>query len=341
MARKPSKITIKASARRLLGTKVGNLLVCDVNLSKGKKDSYGRYVNCICDCGGFACKDATNLEAGQNTSCGCIKALDKNKYKGEIFNGVGGEKLVITEYLSAVDVTIKFLSTGYTKKHVQMSQIRRGAVLNRLLPTVYGIGINDCIKNVNSSLIYKKWQAMLERCYSEKFKSRHQEYKGCFVNREWHTLSNFKDWVESQDIKDLKGMDLDKDLLVFGNKEYSSNNCKLLPKTLNIFLTDNLINRGDLPIGVSRENKKGVWTGRYRAQCQDPFNKITKSSYIGVYDTILEAFEMWRVTKQKYAKDLIRSHNITDLEVVEALIGRYELGSSLVNFELQRYKNFI
>ena len=172
-------------------------------------------------------------------------------------------------------------------------------------------------------------------------KMQTRKYEGCFVNTEWHTLSNFKGWVESQDIKDLKGVDLDKDLLVFGNKEYSPKNCKLLPKPLNIFLTDNLINRGDLPIGVSRENKKGIWTGRYRSQCQDPFNKTTKSSYIGVYDTVFEAFEMWRVTKQKYAKDLIRSYNITDSEVIDALIGRYEPGSSLVNFELQRYKNLI
>ena len=101
---------------------------------------------------------------------------------------------------------------------------------------VYGVGINDAeyvvvkreeVGNVDGKRkrktvwrcpFYKTWSSMLRRCYSTKYQERCPTYMGCSVSEEWHTFSVFRNWMESQDWQDTQ---LDKDLLVEGNKVYS------------------------------------------------------------------------------------------------------------------------
>ena len=118
---------------------------------------------------------------------------------------------------------------------------------------VYGVGINDADyatqikktigyengkqkqKLIWSCHFYEKWKSMLERCYSERFKIKFPTYKDCTVCEEWLTFSNFKSWMEEQD---WQGKELDKDLLVVGNKIYSPQTCCFLTKMINTFIMD-------------------------------------------------------------------------------------------------------
>ena len=124
---------------------------------------------------------------------------------------------------------------------------------------VHGVGINDAdyITNVTEFVVgndgkrrqrvvwrcpfYQKWKGMLERSYSEKFKSKWTTYKDVTVCKEWHLFSNFKSWMETQD---WGGKQLDKDVLLQGNKIYCPHACVFVSRQVNMFLLGSDSSRG-------------------------------------------------------------------------------------------------
>ena len=96
---------------------------------------------------------------------------------------------------------------------------------------VQGVGVNDadytvCIKRNNKIIwrcpFYIKWRNMIERCYSPLWHKRYPSYIGCSVCPEWRYFSKFRFWMSTQK---WKGMELDKDILVKGNRVYSPDTC--------------------------------------------------------------------------------------------------------------------
>ena len=71
---------------------------------------------------------------------------------------------------------------------------------------------------------------------------------GATVVKEWLSLSNFKVWMEGQI---WEGNQLDKDLLIDGNKEYGPDSCVFIPRYVNVIFTDARFARGELPLGVT------------------------------------------------------------------------------------------
>jgi hypothetical protein len=102
--------------------------------------------------------------------------------------------------------------------------------------TVYDYGIND-MTGMSSTKYYKTWIHMLERCYSDKFLEKYPTYKGCSVCPEWLYLSVFHAWMQAHDGY-REGLELNKDILVFGNKVYSPQTCQFVSKAVNNLLTD-------------------------------------------------------------------------------------------------------
>ncbi len=134
---------------------------------------------------------------------------------------------------------------------------------------IFGLGINDAwymtqSKNASNGVricpYYKVWKSMMARSYSSKTQLRQPTYKGCSVAKEWLTFSVFRAWMEKQD---WKGLDLDKDILIVGNKEYSPKACIFINRKINKLLNENLARRGDLPQGVSFNREKG----KYQSCC--------------------------------------------------------------------------
>lgn len=134
---------------------------------------------------------------------------------------------------------------------------------------VYGMGFNDADYMVQPRIngkkivcpFYRKWNSMLERCYSSKYHEIRPTYIGCSVIKKWLLFSNFRKWMINQS---WKGKELDKDILFFGNKEYSPEKCIFVSSHVNTLLTDCSSSRGDYPIGVCFDKASGKYKAYLR-----------------------------------------------------------------------------
>jgi len=107
----------------------------------------------------------------------------------------------------------------------------------------YGVGHNDADYNVTSvdengkkvtCPYYKRWEKMLERCYSESYHKIRPTYVGCYVCDEWLWFMTFKRWMMKQDWKNKQ---LDKDIISVGNKIYSPTSCCFVDIKLNTLIS--------------------------------------------------------------------------------------------------------
>lgn len=185
---------------------------------------------------------------------------------------------------------------------------------------VQGIGINDADyatqPKINGKQVmcpyYFTWRNMLIRCYSEKWQEHNPTYKGCSVCPEWLSFMNFRKWMQKQD---WQGKELDKDLLVKGNKVYSPSTCVFVDAMTNSFTNDHVRSRGDYPLGVCRDKCKG----EFMAQCRNPFTK--RKEKLGYFTCPNEAHLAWKKRKHELACQLADLQ--TDPRVADALIRRY------------------
>lgn len=131
---------------------------------------------------------------------------------------------------------------------------------------VCGVGVNDAdymaVVGKERCQAYMQWCGMIRRCYNESEHEKCPTYAGCSVDSEWHSFMAFRSWWLEHH---RDGFELDKDLLVTGNKVYSPMSCVFVPPSINLFLTDCRAARGKWPIGVSLQNPGG----RFRARCRD------------------------------------------------------------------------
>lgn len=195
---------------------------------------------------------------------------------------------------------------------------------------VCGVGINDAdyVTQKNETIgyvdgkrklklvwvcpYYRAWASMLNRCYSTKTQERYPTYRGCSVTDEWLTFSVFRNWMMTQD---WEGKQLDKDLLIEGNKVYSPETCVFVTQTVNLFTTDRVNDRGEWLIGVHWDKKSSM----FMSQCSNPFSK--KREHLGLFTCEQEAHEAWLKRKLELAKELAAIQ--TDPRVAKALIDRY------------------
>lgn len=135
---------------------------------------------------------------------------------------------------------------------------------------VYGHGTNDLNEPVyrNGSILkfYHAWTDMLRRCYSEKCQDNRPTYRGCSVCSEWLVLSNFKEWYN---INYHEGWQLDKDILIKGNKVYRPEACRFVPQYVNGLLvgTTKVGRSNGLPVGVQIDKRSRA--NPYYAQCSN------------------------------------------------------------------------
>lgn len=139
--------------------------------------------------------------------------------------------------------------------------------------------------------IYTMWSNMLQRCYSLTTKEWQQSYIGCTVVKDWHRFSTFSSWVLKQD---WEGKQLDKDLLVLGNKEYGPETCIFLTKKVNAFLRIN--SKSGLP-GATWDKERNKWF----SCCNGLDNKTIA---LGRYATEQQAHIEWVKCKIKLSETL-------------------------------------
>jgi hypothetical protein len=115
--------------------------------------------------------------------------------------------------------------------------------------------------------------------------------------------------------QDWCGKDLDKDLIIRGNKVYQPDRCLFLSRQINSFLVECGAARGDWPVGVNFDKSKN----KFLSRCNDVLAK--KLKYLGYFDSPDEAHQSWLSFKQKQAS--ILASNQEDPQVAKYLVAYY------------------
>lgn len=215
-----------------------------------------------------------------------------------------GSRMKIIEYNHTDDIMVLFTESGYIKS-TRFSQFEKGCLYSPYCKKAYRVGYHGegeykCFtKDNKKTLEFYVWNDMIKRCYSENYLSKHETYRGCLVCDEWHNFQNFAEWFNKNFYKiNDEVMNLEKDILLKGNKIYSPETCIFVPQRINKLFVKANKSRGDLPIGVSWHNLKN----KYTSYCNNPFTK--KLIHLGDFDSVSQAFETYKNYKEKVIKDM-------------------------------------
>lgn len=158
--------------------------------------------------------------------------------------------------------------------------------------------VNGKKKTVWACHIYQKWMGMLERALSKATKSANPTYENVAVCEEWLKFSNFKVWMEQQV---WEGLNLDKDMLIPGNKIYSPEACCFIDTSLNMLLHRS-VSRGEYPLGVTKTPNRST----YNAICSGRSGHNTTT--IVRTKTVEEAHAVWQITKIRVIQERINKY---------------------------------
>lgn len=222
------------------------------------------------------------------------KLLAKDKYLNKTFTSKHGEVFKVISYVSNTEVVVQY-EDGVTSK-CKTVDVRKGKPPNPNRITTCGRGFTGEGKytiSVNGvkTPSYIKWQAMLSRAYGKDNKST-LCYDECSVDPAWFNFQNFAKWfeIEQSKLEIYEGkMCLDKDLLNFKAKEYSSINCVLLPYEVNIAI--------QLITKVYFDKRRGVYQVNLTRSQDDPSCDIRS---LGRYAKPEDAIDKYCAEKDKY-----------------------------------------
>ena len=205
-----------------------------------------------------------------------------------------------------------------------MKKERKLSVSRTWIHGVAKKGCTNTVENINGKSVTKKsyatWRGMLDRCYDHKFQEQYPSYKGCTVCNDWLFYSNFEIWYNNNIPDKINRWELDKDILVQGNKEYSPDTCCFVPQRINSLLTNTSASRGKYPVGVTFSKK----SCSFRATCSGLGRKYHKEGFL----TAGEAFEFYKEFKYKSIKET------ADIAFKEDLINE-KIYSALLNYEIE------
>ena len=124
---------------------------------------------------------------------------------------------------------------------------------------------------------YSVWNGMMGRCYRPTTKAAQRNYEDVTVCKEWHTFENFQKWFIEHH---KEGYELDKDLFIPHNKEYSPDKCFFVPNTLNVLIQ---------PMAKGYSKKRNKYVARVK--------RGNKNYNLGTFDTAEEAREEYLKNK--------------------------------------------
>lgn len=204
---------------------------------------------------------------------------------GTIINGIE-----IIAYRKSIDIDIKF-SDGTILTNVELGNLKKGSIKNPMNPIIYGLGFIGIGNYTYTKDIrpYKVWNGMLKRCYCEKNFVFHPTYKDCSVHPDWLNFQNFAKWYY-ENYKE--GFQLDKDLLVEGNRVYSAETCCFVPRELNNIISNVRDTKSETPLGVY------PFKNKFRASV----NQCGKRLFLGTFDDQMDAFYAYKKAKELFIR---------------------------------------
>lgn len=240
-------------------------------------------------------------------------------YIGDVVSTNKGGVCEVVKISGARDIIVEFLDEYKHRVKVTAQQIREGTIGNPYHPSIYGVGFHGIGKYTatiggKTTSSYQTWSNMMLRCYDETKRETAPSYKDVTVCEEWHCYQNFAEWYENHRFYG-RGYQLDKDILIEGNRVYRPEACTLVPRQLNNLLTDSAATRGEYKIGVTYHKVEGAFRARVSVK--------GVSKFIGRYNTEDEAHKAYIVEKKRYLRDMaIEYHGKIEPKVFESLIIR-------------------
>ena len=237
----------------------------------------------------------------------------KIKYDGMVVNTNSFGKAVVVNYINKKKVEVVFLDTGH-KDYFWMKDVIKGNIRDNYAKTTCNVGLKgdtSSMQGLNEKhVLYEKWSSMISRCYGKNIR---KAYVGCSVGSSFRNYSTFFSWCEDQVGFDQDGWELDKDILVKGNKVYSEDTCCFVPAEINVMFTKTDALRGKHPIGVQYYKPSDCF--RAYVGC------YSKRIYLGQFNTELEAFRAYKQAKEAYIKEVANKwKDQIDPRVYEALM---------------------
>ena len=221
---------------------------------------------------------------------------------GKEFDTNNSGRCFVIDYKSERKATVMFHEPIFVVT-CTYSHLVRGEVSNPFYPSVYGVG---CLgvgeyQPKKDKQVYLCWKEVLSRLYGKTASVNNPTYKDVTVCKEWLNFQSFAKWCYSQtgfDNKDgrCRRFQLDKDILIKGNKIYSPETCCFVPQEINLVFCKSDAIRGDTPIGVTYDKSRG----KYIASI---FCNGTRK-HLGRHTTPEIAFLAYKQAKEAYVKEV-------------------------------------
>lgn len=148
--------------------------------------------------------------------------------EGKVYNSKSDGQFIVLKKIDHDNYKVRFLETGF-ERFTCSSNIKSGSIRDKLKPILYGIGFIGVGEHRSSvygktTKPYDVWRGMLARCYGPRTQ-KNKSYAGCTVAKEWHNFQNFAQWYADNYPSDGKKYQIDKDIKIRGNREYSPEAC--------------------------------------------------------------------------------------------------------------------
>jgi len=224
---------------------------------------------------------------------------------------------------------VKKYPNGYVDKWGNFHEVARGdssPVIGKSGPRpelrrpVYGVGINDVmIPYFTETRTWRTWAGIIRRTDKRDMKwlttTGKEQYIDCTLDPVWFKLSVFKEWIEQWD--DFENKEIDKDLLIPGNKHYGPDTCLMVRPVVNAWFKVKKHGGGSLPRGVTINSRyrEGTKQKPYRTQITPIGGKRTA---LGYFNTPEEAAAVFEQARREQIKVLIETE--TDPRVRNAMI---------------------
>ena len=254
------------------------------------------------------------------------KRNKKNERIGEEGYNFYGTLMKIIEYTNKRSIVVEFQDEHKYHKRTNYGAFKKGIVHNPYDKTVYGVGYLGVGKynREDNHKRYDVWSKMIQRCYDAYAINRNMTYKDVKVCKEWHCFQNFAKWYENNYYEiENEEMNLDKDILVKGNKIYSPQMCIFVPKRINQLFVKSNKSRGKYPIGVSEDYDKSHGYRKLKVSC----NTLRGCKHLGRFslDKPFQAFTCYKQFKENYIKQVADEYkDLIPNKLYEALY-KYEV----------------
>lgn len=279
------------------GYKFGNLSVIREIAPKTTGKALVRMFLLECDCGNIVEHQIKSLRQGTRC-CGCthLKPGHRPSVKvGDRFKTSQDFEVVVTSYTDGYNITAKFEEPVEYEFKTYLSSLKTGGIKNKYHPSIYGVGFMGVgpYDSKKDKQAHSHFTSMFERCYDLVALKKRLSYAGCYVREDWYNFQVFSEWCYSQKGFKEERWQLDKDILVRGNKIYAPENCCFVPSEINALFTKRNSDRGNYPIGVYEHS-----SGNYRASCSNEF--LGGKKFSGkLRDNVEEAFQDYKEEKER------------------------------------------